>query len=414
MSMGAFGVGSMYMEKRDDNRGIIYKSEFIGNIFIDEGKDGFVNKVIRKVQWNAEQIMEEFEDERIPQKVHTARKSNPNKKFDIIQVVEPNKNFDRTRSRITTNKPFNSTWVLVEDKEVLREGGFNTFPFAIDRYTKGAGEIYARSPAMTVLPDIKMVDAMSKTTIEEAQKIANPALLLQEDGALTEVQAMPGALNYGGLDENGNPLVKPLNTNSNISVSMEMIAQRQSVIKEAFFVNLFQILVDSPQMTATEVIERVREKGALLSPTMGRLQSESLGPQIEREIDILSSIGALPPMPQELIEAGGQYEIIYDSPLSRAQRAEEVSGILRTFETISPFAQVDPTIYDNFDGNEITRIAAEVHGMPVKALRSEEAVTKIRTERIQSQQQQEQVEGMGSVTGAIKDIAQAQKLQSES
>ena len=38
------------------------------------------------------------------------------------------------------------------------------------------------------------------------------------------------------------------------------------VINDAFLVTLFQILTETPEMTATEVIERTREKGALLSP----------------------------------------------------------------------------------------------------------------------------------------------------
>ena len=46
-------------------------------------------------------------------------------------------------------------------------------------------------------------------------------------------------------------------------------------------------------MTATEVLERAREKGALLAPTMGRQQSEALGPMIEREIDILVECGLM-------------------------------------------------------------------------------------------------------------------------
>ena len=36
------------------------------------------------------------------------------------------------------------------------------------------------------------------------------------------------------------------------------------VINDAFLVTLFQILTETPEMTATEVIERTREKGALL------------------------------------------------------------------------------------------------------------------------------------------------------
>ena len=63
------------------------------------------------------------------------------------------------------------------------------------------------------------------------------------------------------------------------------------------FYNETQILQDNPRMTATEVIERTREKGILLAPTVGRQQSEYLGPLVDREIDVLVEQGLLPPMP---------------------------------------------------------------------------------------------------------------------
>ena len=110
------------------------------------------------------------------------------------------------------------------------------------------------------------------------------------------------------------------------------------VINDAFLVTLFQILVDAPQMTATEAMLRAQEKGALLAPTMGRQQSEFLGPLIEREIDILSRAGALPPMPDALVKAGGMVEVEYQSPLNRAQRSEEGVAILRTLESLAPLA----------------------------------------------------------------------------
>jgi len=110
-------------------------------------------------------------------------------------------------------------------------------------------------------------------------------------------------------------------------------------------VTLFQILTESPQMTATEVLERAREKGMLLAPTMGRQQSESLGPSIEREIDILDQQGLLPEMPDILKEVGSDYKVEYDSPLSRAQKAEETAGVFRSLELASAYAGIRPFQY---------------------------------------------------------------------
>ena len=153
---------------------------------------------------------------------------------------------------------------------------------------------------MIVLPDIKMLNEMSKTVIRAAHKTVDPPLLLHDDGVLGlsrggRPNLDPGALNVGGIDDQGRPKVLPLQTGARPDLGLELMEQRRKVINDAFLVTLFQILVEGPAMTATEVLERAKEKGALLAPTMGRQQSEALGPMIERELDILARVpGALP------------------------------------------------------------------------------------------------------------------------
>lgn len=148
----------------------------------------------------------------------------------------------------------------------------------------------------------------------------------------------------------------------------------------------------------------------LLTPTMGRQQSEALGPLIERELDLLSFHNILPPMPDILREAGGEFDIVYDSPMSRMQRAEELVGVQRTMELLAPFAQMDPTVLDVFDKDELARLTAEVSGVPTPVLRSPDAVDRIRAQRAQQEQDAMMVQSAQPLAGAMKDAAQAQAL----
>jgi hypothetical protein len=50
---------------------------------------------------------------------------------------------------------------------------------------------------------------------------------------------------------------------------------------------------------------------------MGRQQSESLGPMVERELDLLDQMGWLPPMPDALKAAGGLVDVDYTSRSTR-------------------------------------------------------------------------------------------------
>ena len=102
---------------------------------------------------------------------------------------------------------------------------------------------------------------------------------------------------------------------------------------------------------------------------------------VERELTILGRSGSLPVMPPALADAGGAFEIEYDSPLSRAQRSEEGIGVVRTLEMVAPLAAADPSVMDNYNTDEIARLAAQVNGAPQKILRPVEARDAMRRER---------------------------------
>ena len=180
--------------------------------------------------------------------------------------------------------------------------------------------------------------------------------------------------------------------------------RRRRTINDAFLVTLFQILVDSPQMTATEVLQRAQEKGALLAPTVGRQQSETLGPLIEREIGILDRQGLLP-QPPEILD-GQEYEVEYVSPLSRAMKSEEGVGILRTLEMVQPIAAVDPSVMDNFDFDEITRVLADVNGVPQRILKPAQEIEAARQGRSQQQELQSALAAAPQAADAALKISQ--------
>jgi hypothetical protein len=265
------------------------------------------------------------------------------------------------------------------------------------------------------LPDIKMLNEMAKTDIRAVHKLIDPPILLHDDGVLgggaMTVNMRPGGLNVGGVNRDGRPLMQPFGTGARVDIAEAKMDQRRMAIDDAFLVTLFQILVETPRMTATEALIRAQEKGMLLTPTMGRQQSEALGPLIEREIDLLMFHDMLPPMPEILVEAGGEYEIVYDSPMSRMQRAEELVGVQRTMELLTPFAQIaGPQVFDVIDADALARLTAEVSGVPTPVLRSPQAVAQMRQQRAQQEQEAMMMQAAQPLAGAVKDVAQAQAL----
>lgn len=405
-SLGAFGTMGMMVEDVP-GRGIRYKSCHLSELFISENQHGKIDTVHRRFEFSARQAVEAFGLDRLPGKIKEAyEKMDEASRFEFIHAVEPNRKVDPRRLDREGMK-FYSCYVSIEGRQLVEEGGYRTFPYPISRYSTNPREVYGRGPAMLVLADIKMINEMEKTTLRAGHLAVDPPLLLFEDGALQGFKMRPRALNFGGVDDQGRKLVHALETGANLPWAHELTDGKRKLLNDAFLVSLFQILVETPQITATEAMLRAQEKGQLLAPTMGRQQCEFLGPCIERELDILSMAGVLPDPPREIVEAGGDYDIEYTSPLARLLRSEDGIAILRTFEQLAPMAQLDPGVYDVFDTEALPRELAEINGVPAKVLRDPDELKKLKEQKAQAAAMQSMLQAAPVAASAAKDMAMA-------
>lgn len=409
-SLGAFGTGCMFIDPLGAERGIRYRNLHLGEIYFRENHQGIVDTAVRYFRLTIRQAIQKWGD-KLPSNMRDAAKNDPEKEFAFIHCVRPNDMRD-PEAKDYRGMAFASYYVSVEGKVLLGQSGYATFPYAISRYEQSPGEIYGRSPAMDVLPAIKTLNEEKKTVLKQGHRTVDPVLLAHDDGLLDGFSLKPGAINYGGVDSSGRPLVHALPV-GNIQVGKEMMDDERSAINDVFLVNIFQILVESPQMTATEVMERAKEKGILLAPTVGRQQSEYLGPMIEREVAIMADQGLLPPLPPILREYGAEYLPEYDSPLSRAQRAEEASGLMRTVEMAVQVASQtqNPEPLDWFNWDEIVPEVSQIQGVPPKWMRSLEQVQAIRQGRNDAQARQEMMQGAPGAAAIMKSTAALAKAR---
>jgi hypothetical protein len=409
MSLGAFGTGALFVDNVP-GKGLRYKSVHLSEIYVRADSYGVIDTVFRHFELTKTQAVQRWGDA-VPKRVMDEKSET--KKFKFLHIVKPRIGRDPTRVDFK-GMPFESWYVNVDFAEVISESGYNTFPYAISRYVVAPDELYGRSPAIGAFSDIKMVNEMSRSQIRIAHKLADPPLLLHDDGILgygnRTVNLTPGGLNYGGVSPEGRQLIHPLQTGGDLRTAEAILEQRRKAINDAFLTTLFQILVETPEMTATEAMIRAQEKGQLLGPTISRQQSEALGPMIERELDVLMRNGDLPEMPPELLEAEGEYDVVYDNPMTRMMQAEEVVGLQRTIETIAPFVQVNPDLMAKFDAEQIAEDTAYINGVPSKWVRGEEEMEALQQQQAQADQQAQAVETMPAAATAMRDLAQAQAL----
>lgn len=401
-SLGAFGTGPMFTDQLAKAPGLRYRQVHLGQIRVRENHQGVIDTVVRRFPMTARQMVQKW-GERVPAAIREQMKTTADREYEVIHCVKPNSEQDYGRLDFR-GMPWSSHYVSIEGAALLSTGGYTTFPYQVPRYEQAPGEPYGRGPAMDVLPAIKTLNEQKKTLLKQGHRSVDPVMLIHDDGIIDTASLKPGAMIAGGVSADGRPLVHTLPV-GRIDVGHDMMNDERAAINDAFLVTLFQILVESPQMTATEVLERTREKGILLAPTIGRQQSEYLGPLIEREVDILEKQGLLPIMPGILREAGVEYRIEYDSPLSRAQRAEEAAGLMRTVELALKIAleAQNPEPLDHFNWDVVVPEVASIQGVPVKWMRSIEEIMSMRQgreEQAQAQQAIQAAPGMAAMTKA--------------
>jgi hypothetical protein len=411
MSIGAFGTGGLFIDE-DVGSNLRYHSCNLSELYIQQNHQGKIDTVYRKFPLTARQALEKYGKKNLPDKIlqdadssTNSKTGNPDRESDWLHCVEPNEDVEYGRADSAGMK-YASYYISTEYKKLVEQGGYRTFPWMIGRHVTAPREVYGRSPAMEALPDIKSLNEVRKDYLRQAQRALDPPLLLGDESDIEAFDLRPGAQNFGTM-KNGKPMVMGFQSGANFEVGDKVVDDMRKIVNSHFYVDLFQILVDNPgEMTATEVLERAQEKGALLAPTMGR-QQEEYGTCIDREIDLLAHAGQLPPMPPELIKRGGMIVIEYTSPLNRAMKSGEAAGFLRTMEALTPLATAHPDILDVFDPEAVARGMADLNNVPDSWLIPPEQLAAIRAAKQQQANIQQLVAAAPPIASAVKDLSDA-------
>ena len=407
---GLLGNACLFVDY-EAGKGLRYKNIAINELYFLENHQGIIDHVHRKFTLTASQAFKKWGDA-CSERIKTANADNRKQQtpFTFIHCVKVNPDYN-PRVLSPDKMRFVSYYICVEDKHIVQSGGYRTMPYIISRYQVAPDEIYGRSPAMAILPVVKKLNTQLKSVVRSGQLASEPPLISMNLTDVAPFNMRAGALNMGFITDDGQDAIRPLNVAGRVDIGMEFIDMDRKDIEAKFFANIYQILVETPNMTATEVMQRTQEKGQLLAPTMGRKQSEFLGALIEREIDLLSNVGLFDGIPDELLGDGDTLEFTYDTEMTRMMRADEGVGIMRTLETVMQVAQADPTVIELFDLTESMRELADINGVPAKLLRTKEQLEKIKEQAQQQQQIQQMAQIANQVAPAAKVANEAGMLQ---
>jgi len=227
------------------------------------------------------------------------------------------------------------------------------------------------------------------------------------------VRIIPNGFNFY---EDHQAIISPIESRKNFPVAIDREDRKRQIIEDHFHVDFFLMLQRAErQMTATEVIEKMGEKAAVLGAMIGRFISEAMDPMIDLAFAYELRAGRAPMPPDVLvdfmIERGQEpVNIDYMGPLAQAQkRLFRSQGILRSLEIAGPLMEAHPELGDMINWDALIVDLMEQNGMPQRLINPAEIVEAIREQRQQQMEQQAKVEQGAVAASSIKDLATADR-----
>ncbi|RWD40968.1 portal protein [Mesorhizobium sp.] len=324
-------------------------------------------------------------------------------KISLIQCIQPRderKMYRLGGSYQYLDTAFASYHVLEDEEVIVRESGFRSFPVSCFNWRRYEGDPYGISPTIEALTTVREENAVRRSGLRALQQVTDPATASK--ARLDYVPVLNPGENYPGLiDDQGRPLIAPIATGQNPTYAFSYAESRAEEIRDMMFVNLFQTLVQNPQMTATEALIRQEEKGALLGPS-GSIIQAGFASNLDRELGILEDKGLyeedsrfLPPASL----AGKAVRPTFTGPLDVLRRSAEARDTIQVVTTAMQMAQFDASVMDNIDGDEALKIVQSAGRSPQRIFRRQDEVAGIRDARAKALAAQA---GMAAIANAGK------------
>lgn len=411
-SIGVLGSGAILVDPSADGRACEMRSLPLGSTWFDFDSHRRPRSVYHEIVLTAAQYLDDFGDVS-PEAVKKAAETDPDKTFAVLWVCRPRGNRAAGRFDAAGSK-YEECYIDITTKKELKTGGRDSLPTVLGRYNLADGEDYGRGPALSAMPDLKLLNAIKWAVIEQAGMIVDPPLLTHDDGILSEFQLSPGSRVPGGVSAEGRQLVVPLQTAGRLDVGFEMVEQVRRQIDDAFLGLYFRALVENPQMTATQAMLLSQQQGQILAPAVSRIHSDMLDPMLRRVASIMFAQGRLPQMSARTLEVirrrGHGLSIELTGPLAMAARMSDGIAISRTFEAAAPIAQIDPGVLKRIDAGEALSALARANGAPARILRSDEDMAAQQAAEDQQQQIAQVLAAAPVAAQTAKTMAETQAL----
>jgi hypothetical protein len=356
IAMGEFlldlsvGTAVMMVQPGDDTNPINFIPVPQYLVAFEEGANGQVDNVYRRMRIKAEAIQRQWTDATIEGTLARLVKDKPTEDVELIEatIIDPKRG------------DYSYYVIHKESKSEIVYRKMKISPWVVSRYMKVAGEIYGRGPLITALPDIKTLNKTLELLLKNASLAIAGVYTAADDGVLNPntIKIVPGAIIP--VARNGGPQgesLRALPRSGDFNVSQIVINDLRQNIK--------RILLDESlppdnmsARSATEVVERMKELAQNLGSAFGRLINETMIPLVSKILQVMDDRGLID-LPLRV--NGLEVRVSAVAPLAMAQSMEEVNNIMQYAQIA---AQAGPEGQMAIKTGEMLDYIAEKLGIP--------------------------------------------------
>lgn len=423
-----FGTACMYVGEDSEDSPFRFELLTAGEYAFSTNSANNPDIFCRTIFMSARQLVHKFGDstsKQIRQDVEDNRNSVDTINLALIEFIAredyQDKNFVRLFYEVTevgTNRQGNQIPGKLGEKPLSVEG-FYEFPYPIARWSTIGSDVYGIGAGSEAIQDVLRLQEMEKAFLLAAHKSINPPLNVPS--RLTgKVNSLPGAFNYYG--SNPTQVITPLyQVNFDFSSTAAAVERVEHRIQKIFYNDVFLTASRDPNaspLKATQVNAQEQEKLFRLGPVTQRLTSEFLVPVIRRCFNIMYRKGLFPDLDPQYKPFVDNFKVDLISPMATAQNAARSQGTQSFMSFLGAAAQFDPSILDNINIDKAARQSAEIEGVDLGILRSEDEVAELRKKRAEAQaaEQQRKTQMEASLTQAQGQQASSasRKMEAES
>lgn len=406
LELPAFGTGIQWIGRKR-GFGPKFQARPLRACWIAENDEGEVDTVYFGFRLPAWRVVMKYPEAKAIKKIADLVE-DPKKAgtlVELLHVVEPREGGQA--GRIAGNKPWAEVIFAWEFEAVVKESGYDSFPYQVPRLGVEDGSPYGQGLAWRALPDAKVYNSLHEMVELGLEQKVLPPVMTPANLFSGPLDRRPGAVNNYDTSALGfmsaRDAFQKLDITGDVVVAVEYLRNIEMNIERALKVDWMRML-SNPNMTATQTMEIRDQQLRVMSSLIPGVDREWFGAGADRVLAVMGEEGLVGAPTDQL--SGMEVDWDYAGPLAIAQQRGQVDVVRSLIEAQRMALEADPDSIAVLNVEEGIRTVHEAMGGLPSLLIPREVVEQKREARAAQKAAEETDRQAMAAATALRDAGQ--------